>query len=536
MGNGLCGSTPQVVPSYLVEQQVDCSRLVNASKARVIPFEGGGGSSSSSAGCKKQVDNGECLVLLEFVKDIPADGTGGTFSCEAAGSSKFHGHPYMKIWAEDADGQRIGRVAEWPAKQCNGRISWYSTQSLGISLSMLSSAKLRMELISNKTVIGSLAVPANEVSGHGVSVRELDSRPTGFPWKPSAVSMQVFGSTAVPKKHTVFFVRHGESIWNRAQAKMQVYEQVRTTDHGLSDKGREQAEALRTRLLSADKPQELGLAAGMLQPDVVYVSPLTRAVQTAIISLGQLLVKPDGLGELVLMPNAREKLNYGGFDSWSTKTGLDILQHAVDEIKTLYKGQDSRDDVLETFAKLRVDIEEVQDRWWCEGVAESPAQLQVRIDQFMTQLMYSPHNTAVVVGHSHFFRAVFKKYLSNKFKAERTTLAKCLSDGKLSNCGVCRVEVEVGPDGLPVITSAELVLNTTTIPDGDYGVNGCCTNTGVACRSDIDNEMFEDVKEEEMSFGDEPLDQVPKSSADASAATAVRAAAGAATGTDSVNR
>ena len=54
-----------------------------------------------------------------------------------------------------------------------------------------------------------------------------------------------------PARKLVFFVRHGESVWNAAQERHDVYSMMKETDHGLSVKGMQQAEALGRRIRRA---------------------------------------------------------------------------------------------------------------------------------------------------------------------------------------------------------------------------------------------------------------------------------------------
>mmetsp|Transcript_100660 Transcript_100660/g.313814 ORF Transcript_100660/g.313814 Transcript_100660/m.313814 type:complete len:268 (+) Transcript_100660:757-1560(+) len=234
----------------------------------------------------------------------------------------------------------------------------------------------------------------------------------------------------------------------------------------------------------------------MLRPEAVYVSPLSRAIQTAVIALGPTLTRQKGCGELVLMANAREKQNFGGLDTWSTKIGVDVLQNCLDELRVLYEGEEK--DVLETFGRLRFDAHDVQDNWWFDGIAESKEDLQVRMEEFMSQLLYSPHRSMVVVGHSHFFRAVFKTFLSDDFFAENKELARAISSKKLMNCGVARVELDPkrGLSGGP-ITGVELILGTQLDSDGQ-GLLACCNAEKQRSPTTVsrDEELFSEPGEE----------------------------------------
>merc|ERR1719217_293707 len=90
----------------------------------------------------------------------------------------------------------------------------------------------------------------------------------------------------------------------------------------------------------------------MTDAQVVLCSPLTRAVQTAIVGLSPLLQEKKQL-KVKLTADARERRNYGGRDSSGTRTGTDILA----KNKSLLPEESH--DLLD-----RVDLTEVEDVWW----------------------------------------------------------------------------------------------------------------------------------------------------------------------------
>lgn len=110
---------------------------------------------------------------------------------------------------------------------------------------------------------------------------------------------------------TVFIVRHGESVWNKAQSDHDLVAMAGDTDHPLNEAGRAQSETL-LDALRAGGPQ----AEEMLAAELVQCSPLTRAVQTCLIGLQPMLLQ-DGQppAPVGLNPNLREKRNLGGKDS-----------------------------------------------------------------------------------------------------------------------------------------------------------------------------------------------------------------------------
>jgi len=267
-------------------------------------------------------------------------------------------------------------------------------------------------------------------------------------------------------RRTVFFVRHGESVWNKGQGGFNVYEMMRQTDHHLSDEGRWQARSLSQRLTRITPESR---AAPILAADAIFSSPLMRALETAIIGFGRVMTWPERRGEFVLMPNAHEKGNLGGMDSRSTKVGSEIVECALNELHE----QEGEDGMLtEIFSKLKFDTSEVQDMWWYEGTSETLEQFRIRQEEFMSQLLYSAHHTIVVVGHSLFFQAILKKYVSENFRDKEPEFVHRMLTKKLSNCGVLRLELD--PVAWPTpITNVELVLDSMFYNHGGWG-SSCC--------------------------------------------------------------
>jgi len=470
------------------------SCVVTSNTARKFHFEGTSDSAPSKqgAGTGSQEDlqraqtesKGDCIIFLEHVRHIPHFGPSSLFRCQA-GAEVPVARPRVRIWATLENGEKkpIGKVVQWKARSLHhGEPCWYSAKSLGFNMASATHVQLHVELYDKRRLIGSWSDKLEGLPIHKEIVRELDVGQTVD--KPCTISFQVLDSDNVLRPRTVFFVRHGESYWNKAQSELDLWSMAIKKDHPLSNRGRQQAEELAARLEAGTADVE-----PMIHPDVVYVSPLTRAVQTAVIGFSQGLLKSRGHCEFVLMPNAREKQNLGGRDSMPTKIGADIVQHAHDELCTLYR--DSEDaPVLQTFNQLVFDCQEVQDQWWRETHAESHMDLEERLEEFMSQLVFSPHRNIVVVGHSHFFRAVFQKHLSQEFQAKHPLFAQKLAKMKLSNCGIARLDMDPRNDDDGVITNVELLLDTRIGDDGIWNTS-CCEAQGLdaseASRVDIVN-------------------------------------------------
>jgi len=357
-----------------------------------------------------------CLLFLERLQNIS-------------------GYVSVRAWVTDADCAQVGDVVEWPCRGCDVSPAWFSARDLGIGFKQKVGATLHIAIANDKAPVGSISIPWEELAFNSSMSYRL-SKP--YCTKEVQIDFQVVQADAVMEQRTVFFIRHAQSSWNRAKARMRLHDMARTTDHPISQNGQEQADMLAKRIAAISKEDQLALP--MLSPDVVYTSPLSRAVQTSAIALQPLFAQADGPKELVLMPSAREKQNVGGLDTRSRKLGKDILQHNCKQLGMLYKGKSS--EVVDTFKDLQFDIREVEDRWWCEEVSESTAQLGVRMEDFLAQVLYSPHKVIIIVGHSHFFRAFCQRYLHDQFRELYPQLAKSFCARKLKNCTVARLELD----------------------------------------------------------------------------------------------
>jgi broad specificity phosphatase PhoE len=328
------------------------------------------------------------------------------------------------------------------------------------------SAILHVEFWDNGTLIADFTSPIATLPRHSSLTCELACRAyvTKKGGEPkSTVSFQVLDAKEVGETRTVYLVRHGESAYSR--------------DHPLSERGRNQAEGLGVRLAKAAK-QNQAVTAPLLRPDVIYTSPLSRTVQTAAIAFGPLVMKLNGLNEIVLMANARELKSWGGSDHRSTYLSDSIVDVARQGLKELYPKDTDPAGVVDNFTKMQFDTNEVQDNWWSESNTESSVELAWRLQEFMSQLLYTPHKTAVVVGHSHFFQQVIRAFVNDDMRKNKPDFVQTICNGKLSSCGVIRLDLDPrkGLEGGPIV-SAELVLGSRMVSDKLSGI-ACCATLG----------------------------------------------------------
>lgn len=306
----------------------------------------------------------------------------------------------------------------------------------------------------------------------------------------------------LPPEQLVFFVRHAESRWNRAQAEYGLVSMMCENDHGLSDDGRAQAEALRARLRTAFPPRQVkqlppnapaDLWLGpLLKPDIVYSSPFTRTLSTAVIGLKDIL---PGNNELVLMREAREQKNIGGADSTGVATGDEIAGRLESEIRSLYGGTCTPEQIeaaVQSLAEVQLDTSSVKDEWWGPLTGDAEEDLLNRIQAFVERLRRTRGEAAgggggaaVVVGHSLFFRTLFNTFLANADGRGRPIGAPDVDASLrlrvLPFCGVVGTRIRWDAHGWARIVEAVPLLGTELAPASGVGVSNPLVSSCV-CR------------------------------------------------------
>jgi len=236
------------------------------------------------------------------------------------------------------------------------------------------------------------------------------------------------------------------------------------TDHPLSDRGITQCEELRARLKASETDKAASSAERrFMDAQLVYCSPLTRAVQTALICTSALLGAQNI--PLHLMPSAREIKKFGGRDSHG-HYGPELLPRVTEKLAEYYG--DARAQAL-VFDVHWVMDDVYDDKWW-NSILETQGQVEDRAACFLEQLRLAPDGS-IVVGHSLFFQQIFKLYLNNDCNhdtpemrhnctPEGLTLYEGLTKRKLSNCGVAECWVDFGVQGGASIRQVQLIFET----------------------------------------------------------------------------
>eukprot|EP01066_Platyproteum_vivax_P006476 Platyproteum_vivax@DN2269_c0_g1_i1.p1 len=253
-------------------------------------------------------------------------------------------------------------------------------------------------------------------------------------------------------------------------------------DHPLSHEGFAQAQKLSSKIEEVLKGERTPssttaiLEKEFIDSELVFCSPLARAVQTGIVALHNLpQVKNEGIQ---LLSDAREIKNAGSLDSVASTRGDETQSRVLAATKKSYAEKKRSISELES---ILIDPNDTTDRWWNGPYeVETPSMVKKRMFEFVTQLKYNPANSIIVVGHSLFFKAFFKTFSKPNGctnKQERSLLDN-LAHNKVENCGVIGMEINFAAVE-PRIQKVSFLFESTFITHPPTPLQCVCTRPPV---------------------------------------------------------
>lgn len=108
---------------------------------------------------------------------------------------------------------------------------------------------------------------------------------------------------------------------------------------------------------------------------------------------------------------------------------------------------------------VSLDTTEALSKWWVDS-KEDDATFDARCAEFLTQLRYLQEERIIAVGHSHFFRSLFREQLHPNAQCRNVDPAD-LKAKKLSNCGVAAVTLDFTHDR--PVAAVELLFDTQMV-------------------------------------------------------------------------
>jgi len=192
----------------------------------------------------------------------------------------------------------------------------------------------------------------------------------------------------------------------------------------------------------------------------VWVSPLTRTIQTALVALqGHPTLRNKGF---TLVSDAREIKGIGGLDSIGVAKGADNIRSRVEgEFLDLYSHKAAlSDDPMYTPARIvdsllspKLDAGDALDEWWTSAFNKDKTEdVDVRLNELLNSIKFSQSSSLVLVSHSNLFRALLGRRVANTLRDRSPELCKEAADHKMRNCAVIRLEIDFSLDLTQCIT------------------------------------------------------------------------------------
>lgn len=266
-----------------------------------------------------------------------------------------------------------------------------------------------------------------------VALRRIDCG-TGFQ-RPQAISL--------------FLLRHGQSVWNRAQASLDWFTMWSECDHPLSSGGILECSDFNSKLRQeAAKAEDACPHVKLLmEADEIVSSPLTRAVQTAMIGFaGHPAMDPSKPGpHLTLQASAREIKKLGSKDCVGDAVGKDVMVRAANCLEA-HGGAE----VMHRYTQgIEADCLDSVDEWWTVyGDEDDDQDMQRRYYEFLSCLRWGKAadgagqlKPTAVAGHSNFIRRFCKTFMDPEL-LQTSEFARRLTVEKLHNAHCVRLDIE----------------------------------------------------------------------------------------------
>ena len=208
----------------------------------------------------------DCPFVIEVVGGDRLPAHDGALCC-MPGS---HSDPYCILELFDANGQGKGCMRRSASKLLTVEPSWRFFVDFGLSEAETSPTDcIHIDIFDQDLIdvgqgddhIGSLRVPLDRLSVDAKSFKVdtrthdpkvLTSSLNAHEMGPSVALRRVVVEQPLPQRMIIFFVRHGESLWNEAQSRCDCHGMARQVDHELNADGIRQCERLRQRWNEAD--------------------------------------------------------------------------------------------------------------------------------------------------------------------------------------------------------------------------------------------------------------------------------------------
>ena len=158
---------------------------------------------------------------------------------------------------------------------------------------------------------------------------------------------------------------------------------------------------------AAEEGRAVTLVGQLLGVGAIWSSPLARCVQTAMLALQPLT--HGGATPIELKPTARERRELTNLHtSIGNSCGEHIRTRCLAKLREVSRAED--EGVLAEVEDAPIATAEVEAQWWSTN-PEPEKEYMARIDELLTQLQYSPHDSILLVAHSDTLQELLRSHL-----------------------------------------------------------------------------------------------------------------------------
>lgn len=233
--------------------------------------------------------------------------------------------------------------------------------------------------------------------------------------------------TLLPIRHTkiVHLVRHGQGYHNVAgEAQENLYKSWDYEDAHLTEKGWQQAAALKKHIA----------ASGRIRPEVIIVSPLTRAMETAVGAFGG-PVWHEGDAELPLMAEVAGGKFSTAHPAVSSRGTVPFVayelcrehlgEHPCDKRRSLH-------DYRQEFPGIDFSqVKDEEDVLWKADVRETDVEIAERGYRFLQWVSQRPETEVAVVCHSSILHFMLSNFARDAAPAVQKDLRRFFANCEL---------------------------------------------------------------------------------------------------------
>eukprot|EP00300_Choanocystis_sp_HF-7_P003159 c12383_g1_i1.p1 GENE.c12383_g1_i1~~c12383_g1_i1.p1 ORF type:complete len:421 (-),score=9.00 c12383_g1_i1:14-1276(-) len=393
-------------------------------------------------------------VVVQVIKvdNVPKEDAGLSFS-----------DPYVKLYITDLKGKKVGQKCQtlyFP--NCRNPV-WNSFCNFQVTIpqDQMNRYSVVCELwdydyVSKNDKYGKIAFP---LSALGTDPQEKIMDMKKSKENNTRITIRRL-PTPMPIKKTIFIIRHGESAWNEAQEGKDIVGMVSQVDHPLNDLGCNQAISFNEAWKKIPQESLTEIQKTFLKADRIFSSPLTRTVQTCLLTMeGHPAFGNKGL---TLLRNLREIKNLGGLDTVGKEVGEYIYARVKTEMEKIVGAEHAS-----KACDVKLDFNDAVQSWWSGTVdRDNNDEMALRFEDWLATVQHASYDVGVFVGHSLFYRKFLKDYCSEQFKASNPEMATKMGSKKLQNAGCLALTLDFS-SGRAQIMHAESMFGTGFVEGED---------------------------------------------------------------------